>query len=603
MGTIDDMIGEPARMLHREFGEAWSHGDFECIRELYADDVVFHHPAQPTGLHGPDEYTEYVESIRDAYPGLHISTSDIQHVDAFGLDRELLVAQLAGTGHRSDASPAPEGAGKHASLVGTHVYRLEDGRIQERWGGFTDRVSLAQLDAETLGEVLLPTDSGYEEARTIWNAMTDKYPSVIVRCEGAVDVIRAVDFARSHDLLIAVKGGGHNVAGNAICHGGIVIDLEPMTGVSVNPAEKTLTAQGGVTWRRLIHEAQQFGLVTPGGIVKTTGIAGLTLGGGYGFLSRQHGLSADNLLEADLVTAAGEFVTVNEDSHSDLFWGIRGGGGNFGIATSFTFELHEVGPEIFGGAIFYDIDDARDTLQFYREFIEDIPNELTVWAYFPRLTAEPYLPESHRGEQVFSLVVFHPDPVEGHEFIRPILEHTDPISEFVIPMPYSALHDFTTKTWPEGAYNYWRSNIMNELSDGAIDTLVSFARDKPSSRTEIILTHMEGAIANVDIDETAYPHRNAKFINHIPVAWGDPRETQARLEWADAIFEEMQPYYAEGAYVNFLDEVDAGRVQEAYLDNFERLVALKDEYDPNNLFRNNQNIPPSSVLEAPITAG
>lgn len=602
MGTLDQMIGEPANLLHRELDEAWNHGDFDCISELYTDDVVFHHPSSPTGLRGPDAYASYVESVREAYPGLHISAGDIDHIDPFGRDRELLVAHLVGTSHRSESSPAPNGAGNHASLVGTHVFQLEDGRIQERWGGLTDRVSLAQLEASTLGEILLPGDAGYKEARTIWNGMTDKYPSVIVRCEGAADVIQAVKFARSEELLIAVKGGGHNVAGNAICHGGIVIDLEPMTGVVVSPEERTLRAQPGVTWRQLIHEAQQFGLVTPGGVVKTTGIAGLTLGGGYGFLSRKHGLTADNLLEADIVTADGELLTVNEDAHADLFWGIRGGGGNFGIVTSFTYELHEVGPEIFGGALFYDMDDARETLQFYREFIEDVPNELTVWAYFPRLSAEPYLPPDYHGEQVFSLVIFHPDPAEGQEAIQPILDQTDPISEFVIPMPYSALHDFTTKTWPEGVYNYWRSNYLSELSDGAIDTLVEYANDKPSSRTELILTHMEGAIGEVGVEETAYPHREEKFINHIPVAWGDPRETAAHLAWADRIFEDMQPYYSEGAYVNFLDEVDADRVQDAYLENFERLVALKDEHDPQNHFRNNQNIPPSSVLEDPVLA-
>lgn len=453
--------------------------------------------------------------------------------------------------------------------------------------------ALEDLEDSVRGAVLQPGDEGYDEARTVWNAMIDKRPMAIVRVSGVADVIRSVEFAREHDLPLAVKGNGHNVAGNAICDGGLTIDLSAMTSVRVDPEAKRAQVEPGATLADVDHETQAFGLVTPLGFVSDTGISGLTLGGGFGYLSRKYGLTIDNLKSVDLVTAEGDLVRVSADEHPELFWGLRGGGGNFGVVTSFEFDLHEAGPEMVAGLVMYPANAAQSVLRHWRDFVADIPDELTVWVIVLSAPPAPFIPEAYHGETIVAVLPIHcGDVEEGERLIEPLRTFGEPIADIVERRSYVEWQQFFDDGNAAGARNYWKSLNFTELTDEAIDRCLEFARDRPTSATKVALAHMGGAITRVDAEETAYPHRDTEFLMNAQVRWEDPGLDETCSDWAQDIFDAMEEFSTHGTYMNFISE-DAGKEHFAYRDNYDRLVELKNEWDPDNVFSLNQNVKPT----------
>jgi FAD/FMN-containing dehydrogenase len=443
------------------------------------------------------------------------------------------------------------------------------------------------------GELIQSQNEGYDEVRAIWNATIDKRPSLIVRCAGVADVIEAVRFARENNLLVAVRGGGHNIAGTAVCDEGLMIDLSPMRAIHVDPGAHTAHVQGGATFADVDHETQAFGLAVPNGVVSTTGVGGLTLGGGFGRLSRKYGLTADNLLSAEVVTADGALVTASANENSDLFWGIRGGGGNFGIVTSFEFKLHEVGPEVLFGPIVYRLEDAAEVLRNYRDFATSAPYECSIWADFLTAPPLPFLPEAVRGTKVLFVAPFYAGNLQdGEEILRPLREYGEPIADAVAAMPYVAAQRAIDDLYAKGSRNYWKSHNFTELSDAALDTIVEYARMLPTPQSDILISHLGGVINDVAAEKTAYPHRDIAFVVTPGGRWEDPAQDDAPIAWVRECFKALAVHATGLSYVNFIAE-GAGREREAFGPNYDRLVELKNKYDPTNLFRLNQNITPT----------
>jgi FAD/FMN-containing dehydrogenase len=443
--------------------------------------------------------------------------------------------------------------------------------------------------------VILPADPGYDAARAIWNGAIDRRPACIARCTGVADVVAAVGFARERDLLVAVRSGGHGVGGHALCDDGLVIDLSPMKGIRVDPATRTARAEAGVLWGELDRETQLFGLATVGGIVTHTGIAGLTLGGGIGWLTRKHGATVDNLLSADVVTAQGEIVTASEQENPDLFWGIRGGGGNFGIVTSFEYRLHPVGPIVLAGPVFHRLEDAPEVLRFYREFIAVAPDELTTIFELSVAPPLPFLPEEVHGKPIVWVgACYAGSPEDGAEVVRPLKQFGRPIVDLLEPKPYTALQWWFDPLVPHGCHRYWKSVELPPLTDHAIDTLVEHAPAVTSPKSYTIVFQLGGALGRVGEDETAFSQRDAAHNVNINAVWTeeDP-DAERHIGWARDFFDAMQPYARGRVYLNFLGEEGGNRVRQAYgARNYERLVELKRVYDPANFFRLNQNIEP-----------
>ena len=454
---------------------------------------------------------------------------------------------------------------------------------------------LERLRDSLHGPLVLPGDKGYDEARSIWNGAIDRRPACIARCTGVVDVIAAVRFARERDLQVAVRSGGHGVGGHALCDGGLVIDLSPMKGIRVDPGRRTARAEAGVLWGELDRATQHFGLATVGGIVTHTGIAGLTLGGGIGWLMRKYGATVDNLVSADVVTAEGKLVSASAEDNPDLFWGIRGGGGNFGIVTSFEYRLHPVGPNVLAGPIFHPLADAPEVLRFYREFIADAPDELTTIFNLRVAPPLPFLPEDVHGKPIAMVgACYAGAPEDGIEVVRPLKEFGNPIVDLLEPKLYTALQSMFDPSVPHGWHYYWKSVELPPLTDDAIDTLVEHASALTSPRSYCIVFQLGGALACAGEGETAFSQRAASHNVNINAVWteGDP-EGERHVAWARDFFSAMQPHAGGRVYLNFLGDEGAERVRQAYGDRqYERLVELKRAYDPTNFFRLNQNIAP-----------
>lgn len=456
-----------------------------------------------------------------------------------------------------------------------------------------EEAAVEEFKSSLRGELLLAGDSGYDEARALWNAMIDRRPALIARCAGVADVIRSVNLARDHGLLVSVRGGGHNIAGKAASDGGLMIDLSPMNEVRVDPAARTARVGPGATLGDVDHETQAFGLATPLGINSTTGIAGLTLGGGFGWLSRKYGFTVDNLLAADVVTANGELVTASETDNSDLFWGIRGGGGNFGIVTSFQFQLHPVGPEVLSGLIVYRFEDAGNVLRHYRSFVAQAPDDLSCWAVLRKAPPLPFLPEEVHGTEVLIIAVLHAgDMKEGERLLRSLREYGDPIADVVMPHPYAGFQQAFDPLLTPGARNYWKSHNFSELSDGAIETILEYVGRLPTPHCEIFVAQLGGAASRIAADATAYPHRDAAFVLNVHTRWEDAAQDEECIAWAREFADATTPLATGGVYVNFISEGEE-RVRAAYGANYDRLVELKNRYDPTNLFSLNQNIKPT----------
>ncbi len=445
------------------------------------------------------------------------------------------------------------------------------------------------------GQVLLRNDPGYEEARHIWNAMIDRRPALIIRCAGAADVRRAVDFARENELLVAVRGGGHNIAGTAICDDGLVIDLSPMKSVRVDQRACRAYVEPGATLGEFDYEAQSFALATPLGINSTTGVSGLTLGGGFGWLSRKYGMSVDNLLSADVVTADGELVQTDSNNDADLFWAIRGGGGNFGVVTMFEFELHPVGPEVYGGLFVLPWEQAKDALRKYRAASETMPIDLSVWAVTRLAPPLPFLPQEVHGKPVIVFAICYSGAVEaGAQAIEAVRAFGQPCGEHLGPMPYAAWQKAFDPLLTPGSRNYWKSHNFDELPDGLFDAVIAAIEKLPSPQCEIFFGQIGGKTCQVPIDATAYCARDAKYVMNVHGRWDNASDDARCIEWARAFFEASAPFALASVYVNFLSQDESGRIGAAYGPNYERLVEVKTRYDPRNLFRHNQNIKPSA---------
>ena len=433
------------------------------------------------------------------------------------------------------------------------------------------------------GQVLERTDAGYDDARKIWNGMIDKRPAVIVRCAGVADVIEAVNFARTQELPLAIRGGSHSAAGLAMCDDGLVIDLTRMKGVRVDPARRTVQAQGGLLYADLDRETQAFGLATTGGTVSNTGVSGLTLGGGLGWLMGKHGLACDNVLSIDLVTADGAFLTASDTQHPDLFWALRGGGGNFGVATSFEFRLHEVGPIVLGGMVIHPLAEAGSVLRFYRDFCTSLPDEAE--AYASILTAPD-------GNPVIALLIGYTGSLaEGERVLAPARQFGSPLADLVGPIPYVKRQQLIDDLGIHGVHRYWKSGFVADLPDDFIDLVVDRANTIPSPLTAIGFFHFHGVASRVGPEATAFGLRAQQWDFDIIAQWTNPSESALHVQWAREFWREAEPY-ASGVYVNHIAEDEPGRVTAAYGPNYARLVAVKRQYDPNNLFRLNHNIRP-----------
>lgn len=453
---------------------------------------------------------------------------------------------------------------------------------------------------ETLrGKICLPGEAGYDEARTIWNAMIDRHPGAVVRCRGAADIMRAVSFAREHGVLLAVRAGGHNIAGNAVCEGGLLLDLSLMRGVRVDPIRRTARVEPGVVLGDFDKEAQAFGLTTPLGINSTTGVAGLTLGGGFGWLSRKFGLTVDNLISADVVTADGKLVQASATENPDLFWALRGGGGNFGVVSSFEFRVHPVGPMVLSGLIVHPFARARELLAGYRQVAAIAPDELTQWVVLRKAPPLPFLPADVHGKEIVVFAVCYVgDERDGNQALEPLRRLGTPIADVVGMQPFTAWQSAFDPLLTPGACNYWKSHNFVELGDGLLDVLVHQVAQLPTEECEIFIGQLGGAASRVAPDAMAYPHRNANFAMNVHTRWRESADTQRSIEWARKLFAETAPYATGGVYVNFMPEDETDRVSSAYGANYARLTALKSKYDPDNLFRLNQNVQPSAQRSA-----
>lgn len=452
------------------------------------------------------------------------------------------------------------------------------------------------------GRLVTPDDDIYDETRAVWNGAIDRHPKYIARCHEATDVIAALRFGRERELPIAVRGGGHGVAGAAVCDDGVVIDLSAMKGIHVDPADRSARAEAGVLWREFDGTTQVFGLATTGGVVSHTGIAGLTLGGGIGWLMRRHGLTVDNLLSADVVTADGELITVNEREHPDLFWGLRGGGGNFGIVTSFEYRLHPVGPKVLAGPVLWAMEDAAEVLRYYGEYVQQTPREANTVVNLRKAPDLSALPNELHGRPVCIITMMYlGDPEAGERVLDPLRNFGRPLLDLVDLRPYTGLQSLIDATVPHGWHYYWKSAELAPLADDVIDAMAEHSLEIRSPRSFAVVFQLGGAVADVDEDATAYSHRDAAHNININAAWlPGERVADEEIAWAQAFFAALEPYQS-GAYVNFLDRDDQDRVKIAYgAAKYRLLVDVKNRYDPDNIFRLNHNIRPSGNTDAEL---
>ncbi|MDO8615517.1 MAG: FAD-binding oxidoreductase [Dehalococcoidia bacterium] len=456
-----------------------------------------------------------------------------------------------------------------------------------------DVKTLDELSASVRGEIIQPDDPQYDDARTVYNGMIDRRPRLIVRCADVADVIACVNYARETGLTLSIRGGGHNVVGFATNDGGLVIDLCRMKGIRVDAEKRTVRAQGGCTWGDLDHATHPFGLHAPGGVISTTGVAGLSLGGGIGHLTRKAGLSCDNIISADVVTASGELVTASANKNPDLYWALRGGGGNFGVVTSLEFKLHEVST-VFGGPVLWSLDKAKDAMRFWQQHMANAPDDLNAFFAFLIVPPGPPFPEELHNKTVCAVVICYAGPMEkAEEVTRPLREFGPPLLDGVGPMPFPALQAAFDPLLPPGLQHYWKGDFFKELSDEAIEAHVKFGPDIPTVNSAVHFYPVSGAAGRVGKNDTPWSYRDAQFALVIAAVYPDPADSQKNIQWVRDYWEAAHPYSAGGAYVNFMMDEGEDRIRASYRDNYDRLVQVKNEYDPGNLFHLNQNIKPA----------
>ena len=462
-----------------------------------------------------------------------------------------------------------------------------------------DELAVQTFAASLRGRLIGASDAGYDAARAVWNGMIDRRPALIACCAGTDDVVTAVTFAHSRGLLVAVRGGGHNVAGNAVCDGGLVIDLSPMKEIHVDPARRTAHAQAGVTWGELDRATQQYGLATPGGLVSETGIAGLTLGGGMGWLRNKYGLSCDNLISVEIVTADGQLRTANAHEHADLFWAVQGGGGNFGVVTSFEYRLHPVGPEVALCFVLYPIAQAWDALRFFGRYAATAPDEVSSIAVIGTVPHAEGFPAAIQGERFVLFGGAYIGPVaDGLRILQPLREWATPLIDFSAVMPYVDMQTVWDADYPAGKRRYyWRSIYVNDLSDGVIDNVLSAAAESPSHHSNIDIWHVSGTVGRVGAAESAFRPRDMPYVIGIEANWEDAGDDTPNIAWTRALWTQLHRYSSGAVYLNFpgFGEEGDALVRAGYGENYARLAAIKRTYDPTNLFRMNQNIAPAAA--------
>ena len=461
-----------------------------------------------------------------------------------------------------------------------------------------DETAIADFQSRLRGRLLRPDDAGYDEARAVRNGLIDRRPALLANCTGVADVVAAVNFAREHDLLLSVRGGGHNVAGNAVNDGGLVIDLSAMRGVWVDPEQRTVRVQGGATWADVDRETQLFGLATPGGVVSSTGVGGLTLHGGFGWLRRKHGYSIDNLVTVEIVTADGQIRTASETENPDLFWAVRGAGSNFGVVTAFTFRLHPVGPVVAFAAPFYALEDAERVLPAWCDFMTGTPEEVSANALFWGIPAvEAFPAELHQRAVLILPAMYAGDAAEGERALQPLRELATPLLDLSGLMPYATLQGAFDPFFPQGWLYYWKSLYLDRLDRDAIDAIIGYAADRPSSSALMALWHLDGGAASrIGAEATAFGSREAAYLLSFDTTWTDPSESERNIAWTRSAWADMHRFSGGGVYLNFagFGEEKEALVRAGYGANYARLAALKGTYDPGNLFRMNQNIRPGT---------
>ncbi|MFP8956555.1 FAD-binding oxidoreductase [Natrialbaceae archaeon A-CW3] len=451
---------------------------------------------------------------------------------------------------------------------------------------------LERFQTNVHGDVIRPGGAEYDDARAVWNGMIDKYPALIARCRGVADVIRAVEFARENDLGVTVRGGGHNVAGTAVCDDGLVIDLSEMKGVWVDPDERTAWVQGGATWADVDHETQAFGLATPGGVVSKTGVAGLTLGGGIGHLRCAYGLSCDNLRSVDVVTADGRYLTASADENEELFWGLRGGGGGLGVVTGFEFELHPIEPEVATCFVLYPGERAAECLRAYREYVSRAPDEVTTLSSTGVMLDEELFPDDVVDDlKIGFLGCFAGSPEDGEKVLAPLRELGEPVADFSATMPYTEFQQILDEDYPDGMRYYWKSLYLDRLTESAIDRICYWAESAPSPLSTVDVWELGGAITDVDLEESAFAGRHAPFLLGIEANWEEPANDDANVEWVRDCIADMRQFSDGAFYLNFPGFFEGGEaaLETTFGSAYNRLIALKDEYDPESLFNPNRN--------------
>jgi FAD/FMN-containing dehydrogenase len=459
-----------------------------------------------------------------------------------------------------------------------------------------DSPAIRDLRSRVRGEVLTAEDPGFDDVRRVWNALIDRRPGAIIRCTGAADVMAAITIARERELLVAIRGGGHNVAGASVCDDGLVIDLSAMRGIRVDPNRRTAQAQGGVTWGDLDHETQRFGLAAPGGVVSTTGIAGLTLGGGLGWLRSKYGLSCDNLLSVDIVTADGQFRSANERENSDLFWGIRGGGGNFGVVTSFGYQLHAVGPEVMLCVVAYPLGASLPVLRSWRDFMASAPDEFSSQAYLWSVPDHDSFPAAARGNPAVVIAGMYAGPAdEGERFVRPLRDLGPVLADLSQKCPYTAAQTMFDPFVPKGRRYYFKSTNLTNLDDAVLEIITTGAMKRPVPSVLLAIWHYGGVLRRRRIEDSAFASRDTPFLFSVDGIWDRPEDSDRVIAWSRALVNDMQAHSSGGMYVNFPGFAEEGDelIRASYSSNYERLVALKNKYDPGNLFRMNLNIKPT----------
>ncbi len=443
------------------------------------------------------------------------------------------------------------------------------------------------------GEIILPTDSKYEELCKIWNGMIKRKPAIIVQCKNSDDVVAAIKFARSNQLDISIKGGGHNIAGSALCNDGLVIDFSLNTKVVIDAETRRALVEPGALLADFDEEAQKYGLATPTGVNSTTGIAGLATGGGVGWLTRKYGLTIDNLVSMQLVTVDGRKLEASKSNNQDLFWALRGGGGNFGVVTQFEFKLHKVGPEILAGIFVFPHEQIKQVLQKFYKFTSSAPEELTALTVMRHAPPLPFLSEEVHGRNVIIVAASYFGNIEkGMDLIKPLQYFGDVLGKMITPMPYVDLQKLFDPLMTPGDRNYWKTHNFIQISDNLIDKIIEFSTEFPTQQCEIFIADFGGALNKVETDATAWYHRDLKYVMNVHCRWKEALEDERCIKWAREFFEEVKPYASDGAYVNFMTEDETNRVKSAYGKNYNRLREIKRKYDPDNVFRNNQNIKP-----------